>query len=54
MDVTKKEISSNITNLNNNLDNAREKYLDDKLDFDDYQMIKNESIKKITKSKATS
>ena len=29
------------------LNSAREKYLEDKLDFEDYQLIKNESKKKI-------
>jgi len=33
--------------LNNRLDSAREKYLQDRLDFDDYQIIKNESKQKI-------
>lgn len=36
-----------ITNLNQRLESAREKYLEDKLDFEDYQVIKNESKKKI-------
>ena len=47
IDVKRKEISSKIINLNNRLNSAREKYLEDKLDFEDYQLIKNESKKKI-------
>ncbi|MFC4688323.1 hypothetical protein ACFO4P_15365 [Epilithonimonas pallida] len=33
--------------MNNRLDSAREKYLQDRLDFDEYQIIKNESKQKI-------
>ena len=47
IDLQKKEISEQIVNLNNRLDRAREKYLQDRLDFDDYQIIKNESTQKI-------
>ncbi len=47
IDLQKKEISEQIVNLNNRLDSAREKYLQDRLDFDDYQIIKNESKQKI-------
>ena len=47
IDLQKKEISEQIVNLNNRLDRAREKYLQDRLDFDDYQIIKNESKQKI-------
>ncbi len=47
VDTKKREISSQIVNLNNRLDSAREKYLEDRLDFEDYQIIKNESKKKI-------
>ena len=47
IDLQKKEISEQIVNLNNRLDRAREKYLQDRLDFDDYQIIKNESKPKI-------
>ncbi|WP_313268736.1 hypothetical protein [Epilithonimonas vandammei] len=47
LDIKKKEISSKIINLNHRLNSAREKYLEDKLDFEDYQLIKNESKKKI-------
>lgn len=45
--MKRKEISSTIINLNNRLNSAKEKYLEDKLDFEDYQLIKNESKKKI-------
>ena len=45
--MKRKEIYSKIINLNNRLSSAREKYLEDKLDFEDYQLIKNESKKKI-------
>ncbi|UQB69654.1 hypothetical protein [Epilithonimonas zeae] len=45
--MKRKEISSKIITLNNRLNSAREKYLEDKLDFEDYQWIKNESKKKI-------
>ncbi|MFU8972943.1 zinc ribbon domain-containing protein [Chryseobacterium wangxinyae] len=47
IDEKRKEISSKIINLNKRLNSAREKYLEDKLDFEDYQLIKNESKKKI-------
>lgn len=47
LDIKKKEISSKIISLNSRLNSAREKYLEDKLDFEDYQLIKNESKKKI-------
>lgn len=47
VDSKKKEISIKTINLNHRLDSAREKYLEDKLDYEDYQMIKNESKKKI-------
>ncbi len=47
IDAQKKEISSQIQSLNNRLNNAREKYLEDRLDYDDYQLIKNECKKKI-------
>lgn len=47
LNVQKREISTKITNLNNRLESAREKYLEDKLDFEDYQIIKNEGKKKI-------
>lgn len=43
----KREISTKITSLNNRLERAREKYLEDKLDYEDYQIVKNESKKKI-------
>lgn len=47
IDLQKKELSEQIVKLNNRLDNAREKYLQDRLDFDDYRIIKNESKQKI-------
>lgn len=47
LNAQKREISTKITNLTNRLESAREKYLEDKLDFEDYQIIKNESKKKI-------
>ncbi|MFC0346010.1 zinc ribbon domain-containing protein [Epilithonimonas hispanica] len=47
IDSKKKEFSIQIANLINRLDSAREKYLEDKLDFEDYQIIKNESKKRI-------
>lgn len=47
IDLKRKELSQQIANLNNRLDNAREKYLEDKLDYDDYQIIKNESKQRI-------
>lgn len=47
LDEKRKEISLKIINLNNRLNSAREKYLVDKLDFEDYQLIKNESKNKI-------
>ena len=47
IDLQNKELSEQIGNLNNRLDSAREKYLQDRLDFDDYQIIKNESKQKI-------
>lgn len=43
----KRELSEQIVNLTNRLSSAREKYLEDRLDFEDYQVIKNESKKKI-------
>ena len=42
IDLQNKELSEQIGNLNNRLDSAREKHLQDRLDFDDYQIIKNE------------
>ncbi len=47
IDLQKKEISEQIVNLNNRLGSAREKHLQDRLDYDDYQIIKNESKQKI-------
>lgn len=47
LNAQKREISTKITNLTNRLESAREKYLEDKLDFEDYQIIKNEGKKKI-------
>lgn len=47
VDSKKNEMIQQITNLNSRLESAREKYLGDRLDFEDYQLIKNESKKKI-------
>lgn len=45
--MKRKEISSKNINLSNRPNNAREKYLEDKVDYEDYQLIKNKSKKKI-------
>lgn len=47
IDGKKKELSEQILSLTNRLFSAREKYLEDRLDFEDYQIIKNESRKKL-------
>ena len=40
LNAQKREISTKITNLTNRLESAREKYLEDKLDFEDYNSVK--------------
>lgn len=44
--MKRKEISSKNINLSNRPNNAREKYLEDKVDYEDYQLIKNKIKKK--------
>ncbi|WP_073292271.1 recombinase family protein [Chryseobacterium polytrichastri] len=47
VDIKKKEISTQIGQLNDRLNSAREKYLEDRLDYEDYEIIKNDSKQKV-------
>lgn len=47
VDDRKKYLVSQLQDLNNKLDNARDKYLNDLLDYDDYRLIKSDTKAKL-------
>lgn len=47
VDDRKKDLISQLQDLNNKLDNARDKYLNDLLDYDDYRLIKSDTKAKL-------